>query len=157
MLPGEEIVLQVRQHWVPAGLWWRLPGGLVAIAAGNATVVLPSTRDLPPLALLVAMLLGVLGFVILALAPYLRWYWRRYTLTTRRLIVEEGVFHRRERSIPLDRIQDVTLGLPLLGRLLGYGDVIVENAADSGASDTLQAIPHPRRFQEALLSLTRAA
>src|SRR3712207_6895704 len=47
--------------------------------------------------------LGVAGVVWLTLVPLLRWRTTHFVVTTRRVLVREGVLARRGIDIPLDR------------------------------------------------------
>lgn len=72
-----------------------------------------------------------------ALARYLTF---EYVLTTEELITREGLLHRQERRIPLDRIQDLGFESTLLRRFLGLCVVLVETAAGKGVEAVLDSL-----------------
>jgi uncharacterized membrane protein YdbT with pleckstrin-like domain len=144
----ERVILETRQHWLSAGMWWRLLV-VLALLIGSAALLITAVV-VPPLGL---GLLGVvaLAWVFLVFVPYLRWRTQVYRLTDRRLIIEDGIITRRAKSLPLARLQEVTSEVGLLGRILGYGTLRVENAGDEQSHDVLEDIPDPIRFKELLL------
>ncbi|MBJ73591.1 MAG: hypothetical protein CMN31_20085 [Sandaracinus sp.] len=88
-----------------------------------------------------------------SLVEYARY---RYRLTDEALEITAGVFTRRERRIPLDRIHDVGQEQTLLRRLLGVVTVTVETASSSGAEAKLDALApeQARALREALARVT---
>lgn len=76
--------------------------------------------------------LGVVVPVALALG-YLSWRTTRYRLTSTELQVDSGVLQRRNRRVPLARLQSVDVVRPLLARALGLAELRMEVA---GGGDT---------------------
>ena len=60
----------------------------------------------------------------------LRWRTEHFVLTTRHVFFRTGILHRRAHQIPLSRIQNIETVVTFWGRLLGYGSLIVDSAAD---------------------------
>ncbi|MEM9071740.1 MAG: PH domain-containing protein, partial [Myxococcota bacterium] len=83
----------------------------------------------------------------------------RYRLTTTALEITAGVFTRRERRIPLDRIHDVSQSQSLFRRLLGLVTVNVETASSAGAEAKLDALAPAQadELRRALRNVTAAA
>jgi membrane protein YdbS with pleckstrin-like domain len=75
----------------------------------------------------------------------------RYTLTDSKIEIDTGFFSRRTRNIPLRNIQDVTVSVSLLQRLLGFGDIVIDDASEVGGQTVLDNIPHARRHADMLL------
>jgi membrane protein YdbS with pleckstrin-like domain len=75
----------------------------------------------------------------------------RYTLTDSKIEIDRGFVSRTTRNLPLRNIQDVTVTTSILQRLLGFGDVIIDNASELGGSTVLDDIPDPRRHADILL------
>jgi membrane protein YdbS with pleckstrin-like domain len=74
---------------------------------------------------------------------FLKSLFARYTLTTKHLIVKTGVLSRSQKTIPIDRIQDVSFQQVFLLRPFGVGNVIVESAGERGEI-RLQALADSR-------------
>jgi len=75
----------------------------------------------------------------------------RYTVTDSKLEIDTGLIARTTRNIPLSKIQDVTVSASIPQRLLGFGDVIVDNASELGGTTILHNISKPRHYADLLL------
>jgi len=82
-----------------------------------------------------------LGIVALAIAS---WWRFTFQISGDELVVEQGVLSRERKTIPLGRIQAVTIEQRLLHRLFGLVQAQVETAGSSGVELTLSAIDRPR-------------
>ena len=80
-------------------------------------------------------LLIVAIFVLPPFTAWLKWYFRRYRTGAEDIRVESGVLSRQARSVPYERIQDVSLSETLLSRLFGLVEVRFETGA--GGKDDL--------------------
>ncbi|HMJ07819.1 MAG TPA: PH domain-containing protein [Pyrinomonadaceae bacterium] len=79
----------------------------------------------------------------------------RYTLTPTMIEIDRGVISRTTQNVPLRRIQDVTVSSSAIQRLLGFGDVIVDNASEDGGKVVVKNIDAPRKFADELLKHLR--
>jgi membrane protein YdbS with pleckstrin-like domain len=75
----------------------------------------------------------------------------RYTLTDSKIEIDYGLIARTTRNIPLAKIQDVTVSASILQRMLGFGDVVVDNASEVGGTTVLHNINNPRHYADLLL------
>jgi uncharacterized membrane protein YdbT with pleckstrin-like domain len=75
----------------------------------------------------------------------------RYTLTDAKVEIDTGLIARTTRNIPLAKIQDVTVSASIPQRLLGFGDLLIDNASEVGGTTILHNISHPRRHADLLL------
>jgi uncharacterized membrane protein YdbT with pleckstrin-like domain len=75
----------------------------------------------------------------------------RYTLTDTEIEIDQGLVARTTRNIPLRTIQDVTVRSTIPQRLLGYGNVIIDNASEQGGEIVLRNIQDPRHHRDLLL------
>lgn len=74
-----------------------------------------------------------------------------YTLTNHKIEIDEGFIARTTRNLPLRNIQDVTVSSSIFQRLLGYGNVVIDNASELGGSTTMRNIQNPRQYADLLL------
>jgi uncharacterized membrane protein YdbT with pleckstrin-like domain len=81
----------------------------------------------------------------------------RYTLTESRIEIDYGLIARTTRNIPLSKVQDVTVSASIPQRILGFGDVVVDNASEVGGSTVLHNINNPRRHADLILRQLRRA
>jgi len=75
----------------------------------------------------------------------------RYTLTESKIEIDHGLIARTTRNIPLSKIQDVTFSASIPQRILGFGDVVVDNASELGGSTILHNINNPRQYADMIL------
>src|ERR1700680_3218691 len=142
LLPGENLILRVHQHWIFVAKNLLIPVALL-ILVGLADVLIGSGHGIRlPLTLGVVAIAGL--WLIVA---WVRWQSISYTLTDQRIKIESGVFGRQSKMIPIDRIQDCSTKQSVLGRMLGYGRVEVDAAGAQGA-EVLQHLPNPGTFRD---------
>jgi uncharacterized membrane protein YdbT with pleckstrin-like domain len=156
LMPGERPISLARQHWSVIA-----PSFIVAaisIVAGIVILaVVPSTvagHNVTGVKLIIALVL-VLIAVVWTFLNYLRWRFKTYLLTDRRVVVESGVVSRLVESIPLDRIQNTVIRRPLGDRIIGAGDVEIESAGRDGV-EVLHRIPKAESFYTELLQAIEA-
>jgi uncharacterized membrane protein YdbT with pleckstrin-like domain len=151
--PDEDIVFDLHPHWknlfVPT-LLAPVTVFVTAFAAGK----IPK-GDLQGKLRFAVALLGIVVFVWLVVAPYVRWYTTHFVLTTRRVIMREGLVARKGRDIPIFRINDVTFEHSMVERLFGCGSLVVESAGERGQV-TLTDIPHVEDVQRQIYTLMDA-
>src|ERR1044072_311022 len=75
----------------------------------------------------------------------------RYTLTDSKIEIDQGFISRTTRNIPLRNIQDVSVTTSIPQRLLRFGNVVVDNASETGGTPILKNIPGPRRHADQIL------
>lgn len=147
LLPGENLIIKDHPHWVvliKSVLFPVLLGILVLIA--DFTVLGPDNIYVPHLRTILS--LGVLALALLWLIiVWIRWQSTTYTLTDQRIKIETGVLGRQEKVIPIDRVQDCTTMMSVMGRMLGYGRVEVDAAGAQGA-EVLNHLPNPGTFRD---------
>lgn len=142
----EQVIFTVR----PTMIFIKL-GYALAVLAAFAVVLLLAWIDVPaPISVPVGLAL------LLAPAYYhLRRNMVRYTLTDSKLEIDTGLIARTTRNIPLSKIQDVTVSASIPQRMLGFGDLIVDNASEIGGTIVLHNISNPRHFADLLLRQLR--
>jgi membrane protein YdbS with pleckstrin-like domain len=79
----------------------------------------------------------------------------RYTLTDSKIEIDQGLTSRTTRNLPLRNIQDVSVTTTILQRLLRFGNVVIDNASETGGNTVLRNIPAPRRHADQILSALR--
>ncbi|HEY0380334.1 MAG TPA: PH domain-containing protein [Pyrinomonadaceae bacterium] len=74
-----------------------------------------------------------------------------YKLTNHKIEIDEGFIARTTRNLPLRNIQDVTVSSSIFQRLLGYGNVVIDNASEVGGTTVMRNIHDPRKYADLLL------
>lgn len=101
-----------------------------------------------------ALGIGALVILVGTLASYIRWQRFTYIVGEQDIRVESGVFSRAARSVPYERIQDVSLEQALIPRLFGLVEVRFETGA--GGKDEMKLAYLGAAEGEALRELVRA-
>src|SRR3954463_740602 len=97
-----------------------------------------------------SVLIGLLLFLIPAYY-HVRQKLVRYTLTDSKLEIDTGFISRTTRNVPIRRIQDVTVASTMPQRLLGFGNLVVDNASEEGGKVVLKNIDKPKYYADVLL------
>lgn len=98
--------------------------------------------------------IGVLLGMALLLIPafyHIRQRLVRYTLTDSTIEIDRGLISRTTQNVPLRRIQDVTVSATIPQRLLGLGDIVIDNASEEGGKIVLKNIDSAKKYATALL------
>jgi membrane protein YdbS with pleckstrin-like domain len=74
-----------------------------------------------------------------------------YKLTNHKIEIDEGFIARTTRNLPLRNIQDVTVSSSIVQRILGYGNVVIDNASEVGGTTVMRNIHDPRKYADLLL------
>jgi uncharacterized membrane protein YdbT with pleckstrin-like domain len=149
----EDLELEVRHHL--AVLIGPALAAAAAIVGGAALgFVLSPDRDSDFIDTVIG-LVAVFFFLRLGWKLWL-WYEDRIFVTTHRVVEVSGVLTRRVASIPLIKVTDMTYRRSLLGRILGYGDLVLESAGQHQALERITYIPTPDHFYRTVTSLLAA-
>jgi membrane protein YdbS with pleckstrin-like domain len=138
----EEVIFTVR----PTLIFIKF-GYALAVVGAITLVFLLALIPLPPY---ISILLG-LSLLLIPAYYHVKRNTIRYTLTDSKVEIDTGLIARTTRNIPLIKIQDVTVSASILQRLLGFGDLLIDNASELGGTTVLHNISHPRRHADLLL------
>lgn len=86
------------------------------------------------------VLLTLVGLAAMAFFTWLGWWHATYRLTDDEFVIEGGVLHRSRRSIPLERVQDVSIEQKPLARLFGLALVRIETGGGDKDEATLDSV-----------------
>ncbi|MEJ7713326.1 MAG: PH domain-containing protein [Pyrinomonadaceae bacterium] len=139
---SERVIFKTR----PTLLFIIIGYSICALLSIVVMIILARLGVSAPISLLVALF-----FLLFPAYYHIRRNAQRYTLTDSRVEIDRGVLVRTTRNVPLHKIQDVTVSASVLKRLIGVGDLIIENASDLGGATVLRNIHGPRRHADLLL------
>jgi len=153
LISGETVEYQTELHWIVM-LGHALSAAVLAVI-GVGLLVTPWSSVNGSLVSYVAVLrwAGAVFLVIAAVFFVIGIVRRRATvmaLTNKRVIVKTGLASRRTVELLLSRIESVVVEEPALGRVLGYGTVIIRGTG--GTPETFEKIYHPLQFREQVQS-----
>jgi uncharacterized membrane protein YdbT with pleckstrin-like domain len=124
--PGEQVIHRARLHWLIYGRAMLL--FVAAAALGVFTLRAPdSLHDALEYGALAILVLGILA----ALAAAIRRGTTELVVTDQRVIFKRGVISRHTVEMNRGKIESVDVDQSLLGRILGYGTVVVRGTGGS--------------------------
>jgi len=141
LLPREVQVATVRQH--PAVL---LSSGGQALA-GLLLAGLLSLTVFRHNHLLLAIVWIAWAVLLLRLIwKAINWAVDYFVITSQRLMLTTGLLTRKVAMMPMSKVTDMSFRRSFGGRLLGYGELIVESAGQNQALDRVPYIPYPEQL-----------
>ena len=141
LLPHERQVVSVHQH--PAVLIWPVFEVLIALAiAGWVSSSIAHGNDT---VILVIWILWAL-LLLRLLWKVFEWSENYFVVTSQRLLLAEGFFTRTVNMMPLTKVTDMSFQRSAMGRLLGYGEFIVESAGQNQALRIVDHLPYPEQL-----------
>jgi uncharacterized membrane protein YdbT with pleckstrin-like domain len=129
-------------------------GYALAVLAAFLLVGIVSIFFATAVPIAVSVILGM-AILLVPLFFHIRKKLVRYTLTDTTMEIDRGLISRTTQNIPLRRIQDVTVSATMMQRLLGFGDVIIDNASEDGGKIILDDIDSPKKYAEQMLRQMR--
>ena len=141
LLPHERQVITVHQH--PAVLIMPILEALVGLAGagwlsnsvahGNGTVIL-----------VIWVLWGLL--LLRLVAKVFEWSVNYFVVTSQRMLLSTGVVTHKVNMMPLGKVTDMSFQRTATGRILGYGEFIVESAGQDQALRNVRFLPYPEQL-----------
>ena len=109
-------------------------------------------------ALALALIFLALLMAVALIAAWLSWRMFTYQVLPDQLVISRGIINRSRRSIPAQRIQDVSIKQGVLARLIGLAEVRIETGGgekDEGRLDSV-SLAEAHRLRELLRGMSRA-
>lgn len=147
---GEEIRYQTKKHWI-APMLATITGSLLVFGGVAALIV----RALVDSGFLRNILLGggivalLVGLVMWGNA-FAHWWAEHYFVTNQKVLKVEGILRKSTSGAALEKINDITMEVPLIGRWLNFGTLRVLTAADE-SNLTYTVMRDPAQFRKAIL------
>ena len=154
LVPGETLLYQTRHHWVVLliptiiALLIGVPGAVLLvwsmIAPDSNGVTIGSSTISPQGMAITGVILLVAGLVVLAYG-ILRRNATEMAVTNRRVLIKTGMASRRTLDMMLSTVESIGVEETVLGRMMGFGTVIVRGTG--GTPETFLMIAHPQDFR----------
>lgn len=153
LLPDENVRYAASLHWIiySQGLAFTIFGGALGFLSYPIVTTLFGSRNPEPYGHIlsgIALFITVIG-VVLLLGSYVRQTSTELVLTDRRIIAKYGVISRTTFEIMVNRITGANFDQTIMGRLLGYGTILVHGAG--GEISPIDLVADPQMFHRALL------
>jgi uncharacterized membrane protein YdbT with pleckstrin-like domain len=147
LIDGETIIYETRLHWVVlivpilVGLLFGLTGVAMFVLAGRTTADQAVAHQ--------SLMIAGAAFLVIALVCVARGVLVRnateMTVTNKRVFVKVGLAARRTIELLLSRVESIGVEESVMGRMFGYGRVIVHGTG--GTPETFNMIAHPLEFR----------
>jgi uncharacterized membrane protein YdbT with pleckstrin-like domain len=141
LLPHESQVITVRHH--PAVLMKPVAlvlGGL--IVAGFLSNTVASKAG--------SMVSWIWWAWLILLAWFVwqvaEWSVDYFVITNQRMILTTGLINRKVAMMPLGKVTDMSFQRSIAGRMLGYGEFVLESAGQDQALRTVGYLPYPEQL-----------
>jgi uncharacterized membrane protein YdbT with pleckstrin-like domain len=147
LIPGETVVYRTRLHWIVM-LRHILLALLLFVVAGALLVYF---LHHPQLGITDKHLIqgGVAALLLFGLVAIFAGAVRRnateMAVTTRRVVVKQGLMSRKTIEMLLNKIETIEVSEPMTGRMLGYGSITM--VGTGGTSEPFHRIAHPLQFR----------
>jgi len=131
LIENEELVLELRPHWiaivVPAIV-------TILVVAGWILALTYAPDDGTSRSIVVwgASAIGVFLLIAFPVRKFIAWATSYFVVTSDRVIHREGWIAKRSMEIPLEAINDVRFHQGVFERLIGAGDLIISSASEFG-------------------------
>jgi uncharacterized membrane protein YdbT with pleckstrin-like domain len=130
----EKILIIIRQHWIklvlPFFIWLLAAVLLIWLAKTTGFII-------------------TLAAALYPMYEYLNWKSNLWCVTNVRVVDESGFFSRYSKESPLDKINNVEYDQSIWGRILGFGSVDIQTAAELGET-TYEMIHHPKLLKDTI-------
>ena len=148
LIAGEQVEYETKLHWIV--MIGHIVIAVILAILGFALLATPwstvngAAQYAAPLRWVgVASLVVAFMFLLVGLV---RRGATEMAVTNKRVIVKTGLASRRTLELLLARIESVVVEEPAMGRILGYGTVILRGTG--GTPETFHQIAHPLQFRE---------
>ncbi|SHN33271.1 PH domain-containing protein [Cryptosporangium aurantiacum] len=129
-----------RRHWIHVIRW------LLALAGGTLLLgyIVGAMQNVP----YVVGAVTLLWIALLIAAGYKigDWYFDKFVLTDKRVMLIEGIVTRKVAMMPLARVTDMAYQQSPLGRVLNYGTFVLESAGQDQALREIAPLPYPNQL-----------
>ena len=147
LMPTERVVSAVRMHPIAIiSAVFLILGG--AILAGLLTAAAKGNGGL---VLAIWLLWG--GLFVWQGWKIATWWRRYFVVTENRLMLLTSLLFTDVGMMPLAKVTDMRLHESTFGRLLGYGEFIIESAGQERALSRIRFVPYPAQMYQDILSL----
>jgi len=148
LIEGETVVYATGLHWIVLIRSFLL--ALLFGVPGVALLVLSERQRGDTSGASTAMMVGGIIFVVVALICIIAALIKRgateMAVTDKRVIVKVGVASRRTFELLLQKVESIGVEESMMGRMLGYGSVVIHGTG--GSPEAFDRVAHPIEFRK---------
>jgi membrane protein YdbS with pleckstrin-like domain len=142
LFPTEKFRGEWKRHWVQLAKEIGI-GVLATLVIGYATGWLAKHNQDSMVTVAILAYAAVLGWIAWQVTD---WWFDRFILTNKRVMVVSGVVTRNVAMMPLLRVTDMKYVQSPLGRILNYGNFELESAGQEQALRNIKNLPNPNEL-----------
>lgn len=135
LISGESVIYRAKLHWII--FVWPVIWFIVAV------LFFMGGKDVAAFGGIFA-LVGVLN----GLAAFINYSTSEFGLTNKRVMVKVGFISRKSFEVLLTKVEGVQVDQSILGRILGFGSIVVSGTG--GSKDPFQKISAPLEFRKSV-------
>ncbi|MGB6487248.1 MAG: PH domain-containing protein [Steroidobacteraceae bacterium] len=147
LVPGETVAYRTRLHWIVMLRHILLGLLLFAVSGALLSYLLHhpqfdnTDKHLTEGGAAALLLCGIVALF----AGAVRRNATEMAVTTRRVVVKQGLMSRKTIEMLLNKIETIEVSEPMAGRMLGYGSITM--IGTGGTSEPFHKIAHPLQFR----------
>ena len=148
LVPGETVIYETRLHWIVmlghivlGCLLLALPGAFLLYYAASQTGIVSGNLHIMEGG---GVALIVCGFVTIFMGMVRR-NATEMALTNRRVVIKTGLVGRKTIEMLLNKVESIEVSETVLGRMLGYGTIVV--IGTGGTPEPFDQVAHPLEFR----------
>lgn len=143
LFPTEKYRGEWRRHWIHL-MPVIVVGVLATFVAGYTTGVFGQSANSG--ALVTGVIVVYLCILMWGAWRVFDWYFDRFILTNKRVMVISGIVTRKVAMMPLLRVTDMKYEQSPLGRMMNYGSFVMESAGQDQALREVKHLPDPNEL-----------
>jgi uncharacterized membrane protein YdbT with pleckstrin-like domain len=148
LVPGETVIYETRLHWIVM-LWHivlgclllGLPGVLLLYYAVSQTGIDSKTLHIMEGGVVALLVCGA----IVILMGMIRRNATEMAVTNRRVVIKTGLASRKTIEMLLGKVESIEVNETAVGRMLGYGTILV--IGTGGTPEPFHNVAHPLEFR----------
>ncbi len=137
LLPGEKVVYRSKLHWQI----FLLPGLVAAILILGSIAAF--VNGMAGVGLFLVILAG-----FLVLIPFIKRANSEFAVTNKRIVVKLGFFTARSVELLHTKVETISVYQGLMGKMLGYGDIVVTGSG--GTREEFKDVASPLELRRAV-------
>jgi membrane protein YdbS with pleckstrin-like domain len=142
LFPTEKFRGEWKKHWIHLVKEF-LIGAVATFVIGWVTGFMAKSNQRAVVSILLIIWVIIMVYVGWRVAD---WYFDRFILTNKRIMVVNGLVTRTVGMMPLVRVTDMKYQQSALGRMLNYGTFVVESAGQDQALRRVPTQPNPNEL-----------
>lgn len=157
LVPGETLLFETRHHWIVllgpmfVSLLLGVPGVVLiaeSVSAKNGKPLFAAGSEINP------EVMAVVGAILLLIALAILGYGlakrnaTEMAVTDRRVLIKTGMASRRTLDLMLSKVESIGVTETFLGRIFGFGSVVVRGTG--GTPESFVMIAHPQEFRQSV-------